>query len=165
MLHCQPVHEAGGTSPACSGSPASRPTSRAPRDRAPPANEYATYYGFDTRRADERLIVMGVLSLASAAEASGKQAVMATFVRLARDLARNKTWAELERNAFAAVMRSVAKELGERLTKAKLAQVVPVAGAAFGGAFNAWYVDEVCVAASMLYRERFLARRYGVEIL
>ena len=49
------------------------------------------------------------------------------------------------------------------LTKAKLAQVVPVAGAVIGGGFNAYYTDKVCKAAFYLYRERFLAEKYGVD--
>jgi hypothetical protein len=43
----------------------------------------------------------------------------------------------------------------------KLAQFIPLAGAAVGGGFNAYYTDKVCDAAYHLYRERFLAGKYG----
>ena len=34
-----------------------------------------------------------------------------------------------------------------------------------GGGFNAYYTAKVCDAAYFLYRERFLARKYGPEII
>jgi hypothetical protein len=58
-----------------------------------------------------------------------------------------------------------AKALAIRLTKAKLAQLIPAAGAAIGGGFNAHYTSKVCDAAYFLYRERFLARKYGVDFI
>ena len=48
-----------------------------------------------------------------------------------------------------------------RLTKGKLAQLIPIAGAVVGAGFNAWYLNEVTHTAYMLYRERFLKERYG----
>ena len=52
-----------------------------------------------------------------------------------------------------------------RLTKAKLAQGVPIMGAVVGGGFNAYYTARVCDAAYHLYRERFLAEKYGAEVI
>ena len=33
------------------------------------------------------------------------------------------------------------------------------------GGFNAYYTDKVCTAAYQLYRERFLARKYGSHLI
>lgn len=38
-------------------------------------------------------------------------------------------------------------------------------GAAVGGGFNAYYTARVCDAAYYLYRERFLAEKYGPEVI
>ena len=38
-------------------------------------------------------------------------------------------------------------------------------GAAVGGGFNAYYTARVCDAAYHLYRERFLAEKYGPEVI
>jgi hypothetical protein len=62
-------------------------------------------------------------------------------------------------------IQQIAKALSIRLTRAKLSHVLPVAGAAIGGGFNAYYTDKVCKAAFYLYRERFLAEKYGVEAI
>jgi hypothetical protein len=125
--------------------------------------EYATYCGFDVSLEHERLFALNVLALASSPSDSSKQAALAQLVRIARDAALRKTWSTLEEHAAVRAVQRIAQALSIRLTKAKLAQVVPVAGAAIGGGFNAYYTDKVCKAAFYLYRERFLAEKYGVE--
>ena len=63
------------------------------------------------------------------------------------------------------IIQEIAKALGIRLTKAKLAQMIPVMGAAIGGGYNAYFTSKVCETAWYLYRERFLAEKYGFEII
>lgn len=63
------------------------------------------------------------------------------------------------------IVQQIAKALSIRLTKAKLAQIVPVAGAAVGGGFNAYFTAKVCDAAYFLYRERLLAQKYGSNVI
>lgn len=123
--------------------------------------EYATYYGFDVASQRERLFAMHVLGLASSPSVAAKADVMAQLAKLAADAAKKKTWKELEKGVLAAIIQKIAKALGIRLTKAKLAQAVPIMGAAFGGGFNAYYTARVCDAAWHLYRERFLAHKYN----
>lgn len=125
--------------------------------------EYATYVGFDTSSQHERLFAMNVLGLASSPTDAAKMVAMAQLVKIAQAVATKKTWQVLEQHAFVAVIRQIAKALSIRLTKAKLAQVLPAAGAVVGGGFNAYYTDKVCDAAFYLYRERFLAAKYGPE--
>lgn len=127
--------------------------------------EYATYYGFDVAMQQERLFAMHVLGLASSPKDAAKQVAMAQLVRIARDVATRKTWAALEEHAFVQVIQQIARAVGVRLTKAKLAQVVPAAGAAVGLGFNAYYTARVCDAAYYLYRERFLAEKYGPDVI
>lgn len=127
--------------------------------------EYATYCGFDITKQEERLFALNVLGLASSPSDSAKVVAMAQLVKIAKEVAQKKAWKELERHAFVQIVQRIAKALAIRLTKAKLAQLVPAAGAAIGGGFNAYYTSEVCEAAYFLYRERFLARKYGVDVI
>lgn len=127
--------------------------------------EYATYYGFDVTLPTERLFAMNILGLASSPDAACKQLAMAQLVRIAQDVARKRTWEQLNQHAFVQVVQQISKALGIRLTKDKLAQVIPVTGAAIGGGFNAYFTANVCQAAYFLYRERFLAAKYGPEII
>lgn len=128
-------------------------------------NEYATYYGFDITRQEERLFALNVLGLASAPTDAAKVVAMAQLVKIAKQVAQLKGWKELERQLFVQIAQRIAKALAIRLTKAKLAQLVPAAGAAIGGGFNAYYTSRVCDAAYFLYRERFLARKYGADVI
>ena len=127
--------------------------------------EYATYYGFDVTVQHERLFAMSVLGLASSPKDAAKQVAMAQLVRIARDVAMRRTWTSLEEHAFVQVIQQIARAVGVRLTKAKLAQVVPAVGAVVGSGFNAYYTGRVCEAAYYLYRERFLAEKYGHDVI
>ena len=127
--------------------------------------EYATYYGLDVSLQQERLFAMNVLGLASSPKDTAKAVAMAQLARIAQDAAKKKTWKALEEHAFVKIIQQIAKALGIRLTKAKLAQTVPVVGMGVGGGYNAYYTTKVCDAAYYLYRERFLAEKYGADTI
>ncbi len=123
--------------------------------------EYATYCGFDVSLQQERLFAMHVLAHASSPDDASKYMALAQLVRIAKDLAKHRTWKELERHALVRVIQQIAKVLGIRLTKAKLAQLIPALGAVVGAGFNVYFTSRVCDTAYYLYRERFLARKSG----
>jgi hypothetical protein len=127
--------------------------------------EYATYCGFDMDSREERLFAMHVLGLASSPNDAAKGLAMTELATLARVVAKGRARAHLEKQSFMQAIQGVAKVLGVRLTKAKLAQFAPAAGAAVGGGFNAYFTSKVCTASYFLYRERFLVRKYGVEAI
>jgi hypothetical protein len=127
--------------------------------------EYATYCGFDVSTQQERLFALNVLAFSSSPSDASKQIAMAQLVRIAQDVAKKKGWKDLEKHIFVKIVQIIAKNLGIRLTKAKLAQIVPIAGVVVGGGFNAYYTNKVCNAAFFLYRERFLASKYGADII
>ena len=126
--------------------------------------EYATYYGFDIELQEEKIYILNILSLASAPTDQAKHVAMAQLAKIATQVAKKQTWKELEQLFFVNMKKKMAEALGIRLTKAKLAQTVPVLGAFVGAGFNAYYTEKVCNAAYFLYRERFLARKYNLEI-
>ncbi len=123
--------------------------------------EYATYCGFDVSLSQERLFALNVLAFASSPSDASKQIAARSVSPHTRDVALKKTWQSLEEHVAVQAAQKIAQALSVRLTKAKLAQAIPVAGAAIGGGFNAYYTDKVCKAAFYLYRERFLAEKYG----
>jgi hypothetical protein len=127
--------------------------------------EYATYCGFDVSLYEEGLFAMHVLGFASSPNDAAKGLAMAELVKIAKDVATKRAWTDLEKHAFVRVMQQIAKALGIRLTKAKLAEIVPYAGAVVGAGFNAYFTSKVCDAAYFLYRERFLAAKYGPDVV
>ena len=123
--------------------------------------EYATYYGFNIKSPQERLFAMQVLVLASSPTDAAKVRAMGEVARIGAAAAKKTAWKDLEKASMVRVIQKVSKALGVRLTKAKLAQAVPIVGGVVGGGFNAYYTARVCDAAYQLYRERFLAEKYG----
>lgn len=126
--------------------------------------EYATYYGFDIELQEEKIFILNILSLASAPTDQAKHVAMAQLAKIATQVAKKQSWQELEKLFFVNMIKKMAEALGIRLTKAKLAQTVPILGAFVGAGFNAYYTEKVCDAAYFLYRERFLANKYNLEI-
>ena len=116
--------------------------------------EYATYYGFDIELQEEKIYILNILSLASAPTDQAKHVAMAQLAKIATQVAKKQTWKELEQIFFVSMIKKLAEALGINLTKAKLAQTVPILGALVGAGFNAYYTDKVCNAAYFLYRER-----------
>jgi hypothetical protein len=125
--------------------------------------EYGTYCGFDLAAESERLFAMHILALASSPSGAVQGVAMAQLVKIARTVASRQPWNVLGRHTFATVLERMARALGLRLTRVKLGELIPVAGAALSGGFNAYYTRKVCDAAHHLYRERFLAEKYGAD--
>jgi len=121
--------------------------------------EYATYHGFDVDLQKERIYILSVMSMALSPTDASKAAAMVHLTKISGEIGRRATWKELERNAFVKMLQELFKALGIRLTKAKLAQVVPAVGAVAGGGFNAYIMSNVCEAAHYLYRERFIIEK------
>ena len=127
--------------------------------------EYATYYGFDIKIQHERLFALNILGLASGPSDASKQISMAQLIKISQDVAKKKTWDQLNEHLYVKIIGNISNKLGQRLTKAKLAQIVPATGAIIGAGFNAYYTNKVCESAYYLYRERFLAQKYGADII
>ena len=71
--------------------------------------EYAAYYGFDMSLQQERLFAMQVLGWASSPDDQTKQMAMAHLARVASDVAKKRTWKDLEKHAFVAVINRISK--------------------------------------------------------
>lgn len=129
------------------------------------AGEYATYCGFDLQEPMERYYALQLLNAVSQPTDAAKQAALVPVIRVSHAVARQQTVQAVEQYAVGRAIRNVTRALGVRLTRAKLAQIVPVTGAVVGGSFNAYYTSKVCDAAFFLYRERFLVSKYGAQVL
>jgi hypothetical protein len=129
------------------------------------AGEYATYCGFDLSDPTERFFALQVLNAVSQPTDAAKQAALVPVIRVSHAIARQQTLQTIEQVTLAQAIRNAARALGIQLTRRKLAQVVPIAGAAVGSGFNAYYTSKVCDAAFFLYRERLLMAKYGVGLV
>jgi hypothetical protein len=120
------------------------------------AAHHAAVYGYRTETPPERAMAMQILVGATSATDSAKQAALANVLKLSRQIAQKKTWEELEKNALVRTIQEAADQLGVRLTKAKLGQVVAVVGVIIGAGYNVWYIDKVCEWGYWTYRAHYL---------
>ena len=91
---------------------------------------------------------------------------MVQLVRIAQDVAKQRTWKQLEQHTLVQLIQPLAQNLSAFASpRQSWLQLVPLAGAAVGSGFNAYFTDRVCNAAYYLYRERFLAAKYGPGVI
>lgn len=121
-------------------------------------SQIAHTYGFETSAQEERTFVLNVLGAGSSDHAA-KTAFLKDLNKLMLDVARGATWKELNEHAFVGMVRKVAAILGARLTKRKLAQLIPVVGGTVGAGANYAFTHQNLEAARMLYRKRYLIER------
>ena len=121
----------------------------------------ALYYGYDPRDPAEEVFMMQIIGLGMAATPSAKAVAYQQLAILTRSLATNMTWRQLNQQTFVKVAQKFATKFGQRLTKKKLGQFVPIAGVGIGAALNWKMVDDVACAAYWAYRERFLYEKGG----
>lgn len=125
--------------------------------------EVAVHYGYDPREPEEELFLMGVLNYSMASSSTSKTAALASLSRLTQKMMRRATWNELGKEPLVVVIQQIFKLLGLRLTKARLANAVPIAGifVAAGLSFNMLHsaIDD----ATRLYRARYLAEKHGLS--
>ncbi|WP_339289761.1 EcsC family protein [Paenibacillus sp. FSL E2-0201] len=126
--------------------------------------EYATYYGFDVDEQHEREYIINVLMYTSSPSLVAKQTTLAELSRIAVMVSKNKTWEQINKSVLAQGIVKAGESIGMNITKDKLGQAIPVVGALIGAGYNAYFTNSVCEAAYNLYRERFLAVKYGEEI-
>jgi hypothetical protein len=129
------------------------------------AGEYATYYGFDISSDFERLYALTLLDHVAQPSTKAKDVAMSPVVKLTSRLARMQAFDVIEQIAMSRAVTRIARSIGIHLTRAKLAQLIPVTGAVIGGGYNAYYTSKVCDAAYHSYRRRFLVNKYGVHVV
>ena len=121
--------------------------------------QIALCYGFDTSKDDEKVYMIGILSIASASDIKSKQAAMVFMRQIQVDIAK-KTWKKLAeeggRSAIGPLVKQAAKTIGINLTKRKALMLVPAIGAIIGASFDGMYLQDIARAAKNCYRKRKL---------
>lgn len=125
--------------------------------------QVAAEYGYDVRLPSEEAFALGVISLGTAATAAEKAAALRSLRLLTMRMMRQATWAELNQHALVKLIQRVFAALGEKLTKRKLAQTVPIAGVFINAGLSAQMADSTYRTARDVYRLRFLTDKYGID--
>jgi hypothetical protein len=125
-------------------------------------------YGFDMEDPEMAPVVMSVFNVGSSASGAAKAAALADMQLAAKTLAVNWTYEKVAKSsATGAVARllkestkHLPREIAQNITKRKLAQTIPVVGAAVGAGFNYWFMSNTTRGAYMLFRHMHLIRKY-----
>ena len=122
---------------------------------------YGTTYGRDMTSEAEAQFAVGLLSLGTvAAEQKGRQQLLTQIHAVGELLHRGASWDELRRNPSVRALQLGFDQIGARLTRRKLSQVIPFLGIAAGGTLGAALADHTCQGAYMQYRRRYLVDKY-----
>jgi hypothetical protein len=122
----------------------------------------AAYYGYDTRRPEERIRALGVLNFATAGDQSAKLGAYNELQQVANMIVRNATWSRLNENVMTKIVRRVFDRTTQRLTKQKLGTAVFALGVVLGPVANAKTISAAADGADLLYRQQFLCDKYGL---
>ncbi|MBF0502904.1 MAG: EcsC family protein [Candidatus Riflebacteria bacterium] len=126
--------------------------------------EYATYYGYNIEQPVERLFALNVLQFASSPGSVANYQALLELDKLYHKIRLLTRWSTLDTSLIVVAIKKVAQLVGVRLTKAKLAQIVPVIASLIGAGFNGHFTNRACTAAYQLYRRRFLCDKYQLDL-
>lgn len=128
-------------------------------------SEYAAAYGFDINLEQERLFALNIMEYAAAEESATRAAVLERMMKMAKDVAsQGDNGKQISKPKFLDTIRTMSGSITIRLLKAKVGEVIPLAGAVIGGGFNAYFTHEVSDIAQLIYRKRFLLEKYGEDV-
>ena len=119
-------------------------------------NVFASSYGFDPTTDEERAYALSVVAASAALGTEAKQVTRAAIAFGERMASKEIVQTLLER---------LPRQLIVRLAAMNTSKVAPLIGAGTGAVFNGWFLQRVAVHARFAYRQRFLERRHGPELL
>lgn len=128
-------------------------------------------YGFDMDDPALAPVVLRVFDAGMGGSAAAKTQVLVDIHRVVPALGANWTYrtiAETSAVGLALEMvkqqtRHLPRQLAQHITKQKLMQALPVAGAAIGAGVNYRLLSNVTRAAYMVFREAYLERKYALR--
>ncbi|MEN7549664.1 EcsC family protein [Rapidithrix thailandica] len=125
--------------------------------------EYATHFGFDISLQQEKLFALNILEYASTMDEAAKEQIKSRLIKNALEMTGSQN-REVDKPTFIQMLKKLSTSVSIQLLKAKVGQLIPIHGAVIGTGFNAYFTTEVCDIAHWLYKQRFLAEKYGTEV-
>jgi hypothetical protein len=122
--------------------------------------DYALHYGRDSQLEGERIYALSVLDFSLSPTFETKRTALTQIAGIEAALGAKDSAAMLRKLGGTRGLKTLTDSIAHRMAKAKMAQMIPVAGAIVGGGFNAWLTQQSCDAAYHLYRGRFLDQRF-----
>lgn len=116
-------------------------------------------YGFRIDSPDYRPLVLSIFNVAASGGRQAKTDAVREVSVAAAAFANDLAYKGKIRGAFREQNRHLPREIVKNILGRKLAQVIPVAGAAVGAGVNYWFTTETAKTAFMLFRTLYLERK------
>lgn len=116
-------------------------------------------YGFEVDSPEFRPLVLGIFNVASSGSREAKNQALREVSVAAAAFANNLEYKGRISGTFRDQNRHLPREIVKNLIGRKLAQTIPIAGAAVGAGINYWFTSEAAECAYMLFRALYLERK------
>ncbi len=116
-------------------------------------------YGFDVTGQEFQPLVLSIFNVATSRGRTAKADALREISVAGAAFANDLEYKGKLRSAFSEQTRHAPREIIKSVLGKKLAQVVPIAGAAVGAGVNYWFTMETAEAAYMLFRALYLERK------
>ena len=116
-------------------------------------------YGFVLSGPSYRPLVLSVFNVAATGGRESKNSAIREISVAAAAFANDLEYKGRVRGAFKDQNRHAPREIVKNLLGRKIAQAIPIAGAAVGAGVNYWFTTETAQAAYMLFRALYLERK------
>lgn len=113
-------------------------------------------YGFPVRGPSFRPVVLSVFNVAASGGREAKNEALREVSVAAAAFAGDRDYRGRVTGTFRDQNRHLPREIAKNLAGRKLAQTIPVAGAAVGAGINYWFTSETAETAFMLFRALYL---------
>lgn len=116
-------------------------------------------YGFAMQGPGYRPLVLSIFNVASSSSKEAKNDAMREASVAGAALARDQEYRGRVSGTFREQNRHLPREIVKNILGRKLAQSIPIAGAAVGAGINYWFTTETAETAYMLMRALYLERK------
>ena len=116
-------------------------------------------YGFQLQGPSFRPLVLSIFNVAASGERRSKNEAIREISVAAAAFANDLEYKGRVTGTFRDQNRHLPREIAKNIVGRKIAQAIPIAGAAVGAGINYWFTTETAEAAYMLFRALYLERK------
>jgi uncharacterized protein (DUF697 family) len=116
-------------------------------------------YGFPLRGPAYRPLVLSIFNVAASSSREAKNDALREISVAGSALARGQEYRGRVSGTFREQNRHVPREIAKNIVGRKLAQAIPIAGAAVGAGINYWFTTEAAEGSYMLFRSLYLENK------
>jgi len=116
-------------------------------------------YGFDVSSPAYSPLVLAIFNVAASSSRASKSQALREITVAAAAIAQDGAYKGRVSGTFQDQNRHLPREIAKNIAGRKVAQLIPIAGAAIGAGINYWFTTETAETAFMLFRALYIERK------